>query len=116
MEVFTNVLDQVKVPTANDNIYNEECVFSFDTPVNNVKNYFAIFGLEILFVFWQESETGLYVSLTSFLGFGKNHVERYYQKSKHAVFLHIKRNKIEVKLFIAFSRLLDDFANKNVSL
>jgi hypothetical protein len=64
----------------------------------------------------QETDTGLYVSLTSFLGFGKDYVERYYQKTKHAVFLHIKRNKIEVNFIFAFSRLLeDDFAIKRIS-
>jgi ubiquitin carboxyl-terminal hydrolase 5/13 len=117
MEVFTNVLDQVKVPTANDNIYSEECVFSFDNPVRKCKKLFAIFGrCNFVFVcFDQESENGLYVSLTSFLGFGKDYVERYYQKTKHAVFLHIKRDKIEVNFIFAVSRLLyDDFAIKAV--
>jgi hypothetical protein len=43
MEIFTNVLDQIKVPTANDNVYSEECVFSYDTPVNNFKSFFSNF-------------------------------------------------------------------------
>lgn len=33
MEVLSEKLGQIKVPTANDNIYSEECVFSYDTPV-----------------------------------------------------------------------------------
>ncbi|KAG5683961.1 hypothetical protein PVAND_013216 [Polypedilum vanderplanki] len=75
MEILNEFIHQIKVPTANDNIFSEECVFSFDTP---------------------ESDDGLYVSLTSFLGFSKDHVERYYQKTKNAVFLHIKRVKTEI--------------------
>lgn len=47
---------------------------------------------------FQESETGLYVSLTTFFGFGKDFVERYYQKTNHAAFLHIQRTKIEVRI------------------
>lgn len=44
----------------------------------------------------QETDTGLYVSLSSFLGIGFEHLERYYRKTKHAVFLHIKRERHEV--------------------
>ncbi|XP_070502099.1 ubiquitin carboxyl-terminal hydrolase 5 [Chironomus tepperi] len=75
MEILNENLKQIKIPTSNDNIYSEECVFSYDTP---------------------ESENGLYISLTSFLSFGKDYVERYYQKTKNAVFLHIKRTKTEI--------------------
>lgn len=38
----------------------------------------------------------MYVSLTSFLGFGSDFVEGYYRKSGNAVFLHIYREKIEL--------------------
>jgi ubiquitin carboxyl-terminal hydrolase 5/13 len=96
MEILASFESQVKVPTANDNIYSEECVFSFDNPVRRRISIVAKLSIFILLFLCQESETGLYVSLTSFLGFGKDHVERYYQKTKHAVFLHIKRNKTEV--------------------
>lgn len=44
----------------------------------------------------QETSTGLYVSLTSFLGFGQEHVEGYYRKTGNAAFLHIYREKIEL--------------------
>ena len=33
MEILNPLIQQVKIPSANDNIYSEECVFSFDTPV-----------------------------------------------------------------------------------
>lgn len=38
----------------------------------------------------------MYISLTSFLGFGQEHVEGYYKKTGNAVFLHIFREKIEL--------------------
>jgi Variant UBP zinc finger len=58
MEVFTNVLDQVKVPTANDNIYSEECVFSYDTPVRKCKKNFSQSSVYvILFVFIRKVKT-----------------------------------------------------------
>lgn len=44
----------------------------------------------------QETPTGLYVSLTSFLGFGAEYVEGYFRKTGNAVFLHIFREEIEI--------------------
>lgn len=38
----------------------------------------------------------MYISLTSFLGFGQDHVDGYYKKTGNAVFLHIFREKIEL--------------------
>ncbi|CAO1382523.1 unnamed protein product [Diamesa serratosioi] len=76
MELLTNYVNQIKVPSQFDNVFSEECVFSYDSP---------------------ETETGLYVSLTTFLGFGEDYVEEYYKKTKNAVFLHIKRSKTEIQ-------------------
>ncbi|KAK7487678.1 hypothetical protein BaRGS_00021097 [Batillaria attramentaria] len=44
----------------------------------------------------QESETGLYVCMNSFLGLGKRFVEPYSAKTGNAVFLHIRRFRKEV--------------------
>lgn len=55
----------------------------------------------------QESETGLYVSLTSFLGFGRNYVEQYFQKTGNAVFLHIFREKIPVSFIFLLTNPTD---------
>ncbi|CAH1967879.1 unnamed protein product [Acanthoscelides obtectus] len=74
MELLSKHLKDIKVPTANSKVYKDECVFSFDNP---------------------EIETGLYVSLSTFLGLGRDHVERYFRKTKHAVYLHIERLKHE---------------------
>lgn len=48
------------------------------------------------------------MSLTSFLGFGQDHVERYYTLTNNHVFLHIKRDKKEVgRNFFVFRFFLD---------
>ncbi|KRT81917.1 hypothetical protein AMK59_5753, partial [Oryctes borbonicus] len=74
MDVFTPYLSQIRIPGKNDKVYKDECVLSFDNP---------------------ETDTGLYVSLSSFLGFGKEYVKDYYLKSGYGVFLHIRREKHE---------------------
>ncbi|KAB0792518.1 hypothetical protein PPYR_14477 [Photinus pyralis] len=76
MDLLAHHLNEIKIPAQGDKIYKDECMFSFDNP---------------------ESETGLYVSLTSFLGFGRCHVERYFRKTGHSVFLHIRRERREVQ-------------------
>ena len=42
---------------------------------------------------FQKSEHGLYVCLNSFLGFGKNYVEKYAAKTGRQLFLHMKQVK-----------------------
>lgn len=44
----------------------------------------------------QESPTGLYVSLVSYLGFGEEYVRGYAEKTGNKIFLHIFREKIEI--------------------
>ncbi|XP_028166955.1 ubiquitin carboxyl-terminal hydrolase 5 [Ostrinia furnacalis] len=72
LDLLTPHLSKIKIPGPQQLIYKDECVYSFDNP---------------------ESETGIYVSLVSFLGFGRNYVEQYFQKTGNAVFLHIQREK-----------------------
>ncbi|CAD7004184.1 ubiquitin carboxyl-terminal hydrolase 5 [Ceratitis capitata] len=72
MEQLQQHLSSVRVPGDNIPIYKDECVYSYDSP---------------------ETPTGLYVSLTSFLGFGEAYVKRYADKTGNAVFLHIQRVK-----------------------
>lgn len=75
IELLTPHLNSIKIPENSQKIYKDECVFSFDTP---------------------ETDTGLYVSLNTFLGFGQDYVERYYRKTGNAPYLHIHRIKKEV--------------------
>ncbi|XP_011293017.1 ubiquitin carboxyl-terminal hydrolase 5 [Musca domestica] len=69
-------ISKIKVPCGNQPIYKDECVYSYDNP---------------------ETPTGLYVSLTSFLGFGEEYVRKYAEKSGNCVFLHIRREKIPIE-------------------
>lgn len=69
-------ISKIKVPCGNQPIYKDECVYSYDNP---------------------ESPSGLYVSLTSFLGFGEDYVRKYAEKSGNCVFLHIRREKIPIE-------------------
>lgn len=46
----------------------------------------------------QESEGGLYVCMNTFLGFGREHVERHYRKTGQSVYMHLKRHVKEVPL------------------
>ncbi|KAF5292902.1 hypothetical protein FQR65_LT11154 [Abscondita terminalis] len=75
MDLLGVNLNNIKIPRAQDKVYKDECILCFDNP---------------------ECETGLYVSLTSFLGLGREHVERYYEKTGHSVFLHMRRLRHEV--------------------
>lgn len=34
MELLTPYLENIKIPTANNKVYKDECVFSFDNPVS----------------------------------------------------------------------------------
>ncbi|NXO12337.1 UBP13 hydrolase, partial [Oriolus oriolus] len=42
-----------------------------------------------------DSEGGLYVCMNTFLGFGREHIERHYRKTGQCVYLHLKRHVIE---------------------
>jgi len=51
----------------------------------------------------QDYESGLFICLKTFAGFGIDHVERYHRKTGCSVFLHMLREKIEVcLLFLKF--------------
>ncbi|KAJ3679422.1 hypothetical protein LUZ60_017433 [Juncus effusus] len=75
MELLRAHLSKVRIPEPTNRIHKEECCVSFDTP---------------------RSEGGLYVDMSSFLGFGKDFVGWNYEKTGNLVYLHIKQNKKEV--------------------
>ncbi|CAF1355077.1 unnamed protein product [Adineta steineri] len=63
----------VRVPGSNDNVYKDECLYSFDNP---------------------ESEHGLYICMSTFRGVGKDHLERHCKMNPGKnVFLHILRKR-----------------------
>lgn len=41
----------------------------------------------------QESEGGLYICMNTFLGFGKQYVERHFNKTGQRVYLHLRRTR-----------------------
>jgi len=63
----------VKVAGAYDKVYNDECVLSFDTPF---------------------SPTGLYVSLTTFQGFGEPHVMLDHERTGNALYVHFRARRV----------------------
>lgn len=75
MELIEKHLKTIKVPTASDRIYKDECVYSFTTP---------------------DSSCGLFVSLSSFLGFDPSYAAKYAVATGNCVFLHIKRTRTEI--------------------
>lgn len=69
-ELLVPYMPTIRVPRTGDRVYKSECAFSYDSP---------------------ESEGGLYVCLSTFLGFGREHVERHYRKTGQSVYMHLKR-------------------------
>ncbi|XP_070560700.1 LOW QUALITY PROTEIN: ubiquitin carboxyl-terminal hydrolase 5-like [Ptychodera flava] len=72
VEVLHAFQDSVKIPQGGDKVYKDECCFSFDNP---------------------ESDTGLYVCMNTFLGFGKEHVMRHFHKTGNSLYFHLKTIK-----------------------
>lgn len=110
---LTKHLNTINTPRRGDRIYKDECVYSFDTPVR----YPCLFLFSIppgatsmnyrKFFFIQDSSSGLYVSLTSFLGLSQEHVMWYYNKTSYPVYLHIKRTRKEVILIYSRNYIED---------
>ncbi|XP_064021751.1 ubiquitin carboxyl-terminal hydrolase 13 isoform X3 [Pogoniulus pusillus] len=73
-ELLVPYMPTIRVPKSGDRVYKTECAFSYDSP---------------------DSEGGLYVCMNTFLGFGREHIERHYRKTGQCVYLHLKRHMIE---------------------
>ncbi|XP_015216240.2 ubiquitin carboxyl-terminal hydrolase 13 isoform X2 [Lepisosteus oculatus] len=69
-ELLVPYMPTIRVPRTGDRVFKSECAFSYDSP---------------------ESEGGLYVCMNTFLGFGREHVERHYRKTGQCVYMHLKR-------------------------
>ncbi|XP_072175278.1 ubiquitin carboxyl-terminal hydrolase 5-like [Diadema setosum] len=69
---FHGLTDRIRIPQGGEKVYKDECAYCFANP---------------------EHETGLYVCMNTFLGFGKDYVYRYYENTKNRVFLHLKTIK-----------------------
>uniref|UniRef100_A0A4W4G6G6 Ubiquitin carboxyl-terminal hydrolase n=1 Tax=Electrophorus electricus TaxID=8005 RepID=A0A4W4G6G6_ELEEL len=75
-ELLVPYMPTIRVPRSGDRVYKSECAFSYDSP---------------------ESEGGMYVCMNTFLGFGREHVERHYRKTGQSVYMHLKRHVKEVR-------------------
>ncbi|XP_039343783.1 ubiquitin carboxyl-terminal hydrolase 13 isoform X2 [Mauremys reevesii] len=73
-ELLVPYMPTIRVPKSGDRVYKTECAFSYECP---------------------DSEGGLYVCMNTFLGFGREHVERHYRKTGQCVYMHLKRHVIE---------------------
>uniref|UniRef100_A0A4W4G5N2 Ubiquitin carboxyl-terminal hydrolase n=1 Tax=Electrophorus electricus TaxID=8005 RepID=A0A4W4G5N2_ELEEL len=76
-ELLVPYMPTIRVPRSGDRVYKSECAFSYDSP---------------------ESEGGMYVCMNTFLGFGREHVERHYRKTGQSVYMHLKRHVKEVTI------------------
>lgn len=98
MDCFQEHLTRIRVPTAHTSVYKDECVYSFDSPVSSSRRW-SDGGQNLMshssFLF-QETETGLYVCLNTFLGYGEDFVGGYHKKTGNSVFLHIRRLRHEI--------------------
>ncbi|KAM5165142.1 ubiquitin carboxyl-terminal hydrolase 13 [Mantella aurantiaca] len=70
-ELLVPYMPTIRVPKSGDRVYRTECAFSYECPL---------------------SEGGLYVCMSTFLGFGREHVERHYRKTGQCVYMHLKRH------------------------
>ncbi|XP_066383178.1 ubiquitin carboxyl-terminal hydrolase 14-like isoform X1 [Miscanthus floridulus] len=72
MDLLRSHLHKVRIPEPTNRIHKDECCVSFDTP---------------------RSEGGLYVDMSSFLGFGREYVEWNFEKTGNPVYLHIVQRR-----------------------
>ena len=66
---------EARIATINDKVYKDECVYSFDTP---------------------ESQTGLFVCLSTFIGVSHDLLPVHFAKTGSHLYLHIKTWRREV--------------------
>jgi ubiquitin carboxyl-terminal hydrolase 5/13 len=72
MANLAKYFNKIRIPTAADRVYKDECAFSFANP---------------------ESEAGLFVDMNTFVAFGKDFVQLNFEKTGDPVYLNIKRTK-----------------------
>lgn len=74
-ELVEKYSNQARIATANDKIYKDECVYSYESP---------------------ESPNGLYVCLKTFIGVGHEFLPIHFAKSDSHLYLHIKTLRREI--------------------
>lgn len=76
LPVIRSQFGGLRLPTARDKVYKDECLFSFDSPF---------------------SSTGLYVNLSTWAGFGEQYYLEDAAKTGHKLYLHQKWDQVEKK-------------------
>ena len=67
--VIRSQISKLKIPSAHEKVYNDECVLSFDSPF---------------------SDNGLFVNMSTYMGYGADHYLADSAKSKCLLYLHEK--------------------------
>ena len=91
MEQLLQLVDKVRVPSKTSKIHKEECLYSFETAV--LLYSCGCFDFNSLV---QETDDGLFISLTSFLSFSKSFALVHFHKSGEPLYLRIKKTRIQV--------------------
>ena len=68
----------------------------FEGDLSNTFSKFLLVSHPAVHSSFQEHESGLYVCMNKFLGFGKDFVLEYFHRTGNAVFLHMRRIKKKV--------------------
>ncbi len=74
-ELTEKYSDEAKIATANDKVYKDECVYSYDS---------------------SESPNGLFVCLKTFIGIGKDFLPIHFHKTSSHLYLRIKTFRKQV--------------------
>jgi len=106
MDLLRSHLHKVRIPEPTNRIHKDECCVSFDTPVTTMPPSLPVPQLQLdslglgfeatwmcVLACAQRSEGGLYVDMSSFLGFGREYVEWNFEKTGNPVYLHIVQRR-----------------------
>jgi Variant UBP zinc finger len=75
ISVIRGEISKLKIPSAHEKVYNDECVLSFDSPF---------------------SDNGLFVNMSTFLGYGADYYLDDSVKTKCRLYLHEKWTQIPI--------------------
>jgi hypothetical protein len=87
LSVIRGEISKVKIPGTYDKVYNDECMVSFDSPF---------------------SDGGLFVNMSTFLGYGVDHFLADSSKSNCRLYVHEKWTQIPLPKSVATSVMETD--------
>ena len=102
--VLSKDLNSLREAKGGDKVHKDECVYCFHTPVSGYRTHASPL---LTTVPLQVSKGGLYVSLSSFLGLCKNHIQLHHTKTSESLYLHIVHTvKVQSKILPSQAQLL----------